>query len=249
MVDFAKVAHSFSLRIPQQYHVRSGLRIRANSKQEHIAFWRAFTSDEFYSLVPFFIKTNLRPSRVIDCGAACGYFSLVIEHLNRIGIFDWEFDFILVEPASFNIPKLKSHFQQEGLVSRTSIFENVVGLKSGSVTFEASEKSPFSGSLKHQRKNVSAATKNYLDITPFLIEDCFLKIDIEGSEFDFFKEYANDLSKIAAILIDWHPEHLVNNDHLTILKNAGFISILKSRANSSRPSELFFNSKRVNLQA
>lgn len=245
MADIAKIIHSISLRLPQKYLIRTGLRVKASSTAEHVAFWNNFTSAEFLRFIPFLVKADISPVAIIDCGAACGYFSLLMEHLQRAGVFDWQANYVLVEPASFNVLKLKEHFCQAGFEGRVSIHENIVGLKSGSVVFKESSKMPFGGSVKHNRSGTNKQSKSYLDLTPMLSQKCLLKIDIEGSEYDFFKEYANDLQNVEALVVDWHIEHCKDDQHLDILANAGFEVVTTSIEARGRSTQLFLRRNRT----
>jgi FkbM family methyltransferase len=243
MADIARLIHSISLRLPQKYLIRTGLRVKASSAAEHVAFWNNFTSSEFLRFIPFLIKSGIAPVNIIDCGAACGYFSLLMEHLQRAGVFEWHTNFILVEPAAFNIAKLKDHFGQKGFEGRVQIYENIVGLKSGSVVFKESSNMPFGGSVKHDRTGTISQTKSYLNLSPLLQEKCLLKIDIEGSEYDFFREYAHDLGQVEALIVDWHKEHEKDDEHLTILANAGFEVVTTSIEARGRATQLFLRRK------
>jgi FkbM family methyltransferase len=202
---WAKFLHSLSLRVPQVYALRSGLRVFAKTKQQNSLFWSTFTSKEYLSLMPAIIKSNIRPTVFVDCGAATGYVTLLMTHMVKAGVLEWPLEKIIcIEPASNNINVLDSNLNNNSISSEMVI--GVVGKRDGSVDFFESSKNPWSSSVTN-RFNSTGSSRPYVNLDPLLTQSkCFLKVDIEGSEFDFISTYQKTLQNVLGIILEWHKE-------------------------------------------
>jgi FkbM family methyltransferase len=224
MMDLKKLIHSITLRLPQKIALRSGLRVSTFSTADNSLFWGIFSSREYLSLLPYLIRADVQVSQVIDCGAACGYFSMLVEHWCRSGQVNWQPHYIAVEPSQHNFKKLKENFNQPVFDHRATLLQGLVGKKNGEASFYESKQHPWSSSINN-RKSIAASTvvRQYIDLSKYLhAAPCLLKIDIEGGEFDFFDEYADDLQSIVAIIVEWHLEMGEVAKSKAILEKAGF---------------------------
>ncbi|RAW01296.1 FkbM family methyltransferase [Pseudochryseolinea flava] len=202
---FARLIHSISLRIPQAYALRSGMRVVANTTAQHSLFWSTFTSREYMSLMPEIIKANLKPSLFIDCGAATGYVTMLFHHLMSAGVLEWDIKKTLcVEPSTFNAGVLETNLSTNGIESQ--LFFGVAGKREGSVDFFETSRNPWSSSINKRFHQGAPAKRNYIDLVPFLATPCFLKVDIEGSEFDFITTYKDSLANVQGVIMEWHYE-------------------------------------------
>jgi hypothetical protein len=126
---------------------------------------------------------------------------------------------------------------------RAVVSKGVLGKKSGAVSFHASKAHPWggrvAGSSSHKGESIP-----YIDITPYLKEGpCLLKLDIEGSEFDFFETYQADVEQVAAIIVEWHTELGDYNKAVATLIAKGFDSHNKFEVTPNRWLEIFLNKK------
>ncbi|HMU05214.1 MAG TPA: FkbM family methyltransferase [Saprospiraceae bacterium] len=240
-MNFKKLLHSLTLRLPQSIALRSGLRLNTYNKKDNSLFWSIFTSSEYLSLMPDIIKSGIRPELVIDCGAACGYFSLMIEHFCRAEVLDWEVSYLLVEPSEYNFKKLQKNFSQAGLSQKTILEKKVAGKSEGSITFYESKTSPWSSSI-HNRTSINSkkVTHSYINLNPYLDQkNCFLKIDIEGGEYDFIDTYASHFGKVSGIIIEWHHEMGDTEKAIQQINEAGLYLIKTSFEKDNRRVDLF----------
>jgi len=201
-----KILHSFSLRVPQAYALRSGLRLLARTKQQHSLFWAVFTSREYMALLPAIIKSGVTPKVFIDCGAATGYATMLIDHLTRSGVLNWKLEkTYCIEPSTYNAEVLKENIEINGLNAEVKF--GVVGKRDGEVKFFESKRHPWGSSVSQRFHSGSGSTRAYIDLMPMLqLGNCFLKVDVEGSEFDFINTYKDALSGVSGLILEWHSE-------------------------------------------
>ncbi|HEY5750350.1 MAG TPA: FkbM family methyltransferase [Chryseolinea sp.] len=204
--NLPKIFHSLSLRVPQAYALRSGLRVLAQTKQQNSLFWSTFTSREYMSLMPAIIKSGIQPKTFIDCGAATGYVTMLMHHLIQSGVLDWKLDTtVCIEPSSYNADVLKENLSMNGL--KAEMIFGVVGKRDGDVKFFESKQHPWSSSVGQRFHSGNAIVRKYIDLMPLLQRgNCFLKVDVEGSEFDLIETYKESWPNVQGMILEWHNE-------------------------------------------
>lgn len=207
MFDLKKLAHSISLRIPQSYALRSGMRLKTFDKATNSLYWHTFTSDEYLKFIPSLVKSNINPSLFIDCGASVGYVSLLFKHLCQLEVLDWNLSFLLIEPGKLNFGRLCENLTGFGNTP-VSLERKLVGKKSGSEVFYEYNNAPWSSSIHDRnRGKAQVISLSYYDLSKMLNQHkCFIKMDIEGGEYEFIKNYKGDLHNLEGLLIEWHLE-------------------------------------------
>jgi FkbM family methyltransferase len=220
--SIARALHSLSLRSPQDYAIRSGLRAYASGRAHNALFWSVFTSSEYLSFVPFLVKAGIKPVVWIDCGAAVGYVTLLFNHLIRSGVLTWEIEKqICIEPSKTNCQILTMNVADNDL--RADVVLGLVGKKSGSEIFFQDDQHPWSSSVKGLERGGKPASRNYHDLTSVLSsgKECIMKIDIEGSEYSFIDTYRDNLQNVSAMIIEFHKEMGDREAAGELLKGAG----------------------------
>jgi hypothetical protein len=123
------------------------------------------------------------------------------------------------------IPIMRANFSANGVADRVNIVWGIVGAKSGLVTDLSVRRS---GS--HYFKEAPVLSMAEIIRSQRLGRIDFLKVDIEGSEFDLFSGEPEWLRVVQKIAMEVHcnfgaPEYLVR-----ILKNFGFeVSLVENR--------------------
>lgn len=195
-------------RIPQSIHLRTDLFIHLKNKRETSLFWNIFTSMEYLMMVPILATINFDDGIVIDCGAGIGLFSLLIAHCIRLKLLNWEnIKYFLIEPSPLNLATLMSNFQSNFSPKEYSVQQGLVGKKEGYDNFYFSKFNKWSSSvIDHKLKHTKVTTIPYYDLTRILggPKNILMKIDIEGSEYDFFDNYLQQLSSVKLLIIEWH---------------------------------------------
>ncbi len=211
--------------IPQTVALRSGIKIRLRGRPDAKHFWTMFTSPEYMAFVPELASIKEPDLVVIDCGAAIGLFSLLIEHLRRLEILDWpNVSYVLVEPSSFNLRRLRHNIAANLPVESFEIFDGLIGPRSGPSEFYQSRwgrwtSSVFRQSVPMERK----AQKPSVDISNILRSGpCLLKVDIEGAEFQLLETYRDELTNVIAIVVEWHAECGDTEKAASALSSTGF---------------------------
>jgi FkbM family methyltransferase len=174
-------------------------------RAENALFWSIFTSREYLSLVPGILASSSRPSVFVDCGAAVGYVTLFFEHLIRTNVLPWRIgEFVCIEPSKRNFTLLERNLANNKLPAVAHL--NLVGLRSGNSPFYESRANPWSSSVTN-RFGAREQVRAYLDIGSYLEKgNCFVKLDIEGSEFEFIRSYRMQLSTVVGLVVEWHYE-------------------------------------------
>lgn len=244
-IDFKKIFHSLTLRIPQRIALRNGLRVTTYSTADNSLFWSIFTSDEYLSFVPYLVKSGIEIKSVVDCGAACGYFSLLVEHLCLSKVLKWHPEYFCVEPAQKNFAKLQDNFNQPNFAGRHQLVQAAIGQRSGYVTFYESSKNPWSSSVNKRTGLSSKKTSiEYYDIAPLINNGCCLiKLDIEGSEFSFLESYFDQMNGVGALIIEWHHDEGDVNHAKQLLDKIGMIHVHTSRLLERRSVELYMRKR------
>lgn len=235
---FARLINSLSLRLPQLIRLRSGITVETFGRQYNNLFMNVFTSDEYLGLLAHLMRRPIHPIRLIDGGAACGYFSLLIHHLIKIGCFDWDLhETILIEPNPRNYNKLRKNMSLNRI--RHTVCPGLLGMRLGEAELHFSSNHPWGSSVFREPKNAKSKTIPYLDIGKYLRQGpCLLKLDIEGSEFDFLREYEEDLPRVQAIVIEFHEEMGDVKAAQQILQRKGFHALASKRISPNRLVEI-----------
>jgi FkbM family methyltransferase len=154
-------------------------------------------------------KCDVRDNDVIyDLGANVGAFSLYCSNFNIKKIYAFE-------PNPEVVPYLTENLNKYG--KNTTVFDKAVltefkTVKLGSVESDSNTGGYFiadNGTIEVESINLeSFVLKNNLELPTYL------KIDIEGSEYDFFEKTSDDFfKKVRCIFLEFH-----NNDGKNILK-------------------------------
>jgi FkbM family methyltransferase len=151
---------------------------------------------------------------VVDLGANIGLFTLIAA---RIGA-----QVIAVEAQSEFLPIARRHLEENGCVERVVLEHALVG--SGTGLFSKADQLH---GASHFRDAPPPRTLNeILEQHAFPRVD-FLKIDIEGSEFDLFAGQTRWLDAVRRIAMEVHPEHGDPATLAGLLRQRGFQVVLR----------------------
>ena len=233
-------------RIPQTIRLRSGLLVELRHRRDVGEFWHLFSSSEYLSLMPFLNRLDMKEGILIDCGAAIGLFSLLIEQMAKVGILPgWgEHRVELIEPSEYNLRQLTRNMKRNLPARRYSIHHGAVGQRSGQVTFHESKRAPWSSSLRDRPGlPARAVTRNYIDLMPLVGEGpCLVKMDIEGAEFEALAAYHELWLRVDALVIEWHAEMGNIRDAEAHLKAGGLSHVKRSWETGDRYVDLYARS-------
>lgn len=232
-------------RIPQTLCLSSGINIQLRHKRDNRKFWDIFTSSEYMSLIPELATLKAQSISILDCGAGIGLFSLLIEHLCRIGVLPWDnVLYTLIEPSSHNFIKLEQNIKRNLANESCRLINGLLGLKNGDAEFYESKKKPYGSRLAGKTNGEDGVVKRlpFIDISAFLqAKPCFVKMDIEGSEFIFLETYRKELTNVEGIMIEWHSEMGDVEEGEFILSASGLRRVKRSpdKDNDNRFTDLY----------
>lgn len=174
---------------------------------------------------------------MIDCGAGIGLFSLLIEHMRRLGILRWEsVSYVAIEPSKYNFDRMKQNISSNIDDGLYEIVEGLVGQRSGESDFFQSPWRRWSASVFQRIHFLERKVRRqYIDISPFLRDvPCLLKVDIEGAEFTFLDTYQAQLANCKALIVEWHAE-CGDVDHSdSVLVSLGFETVARRNNEPNR---------------
>ncbi|MEJ0036287.1 MAG: FkbM family methyltransferase [Gammaproteobacteria bacterium] len=184
------------LRLPFQSSVSLSTKYDVGSFQDvfcHPYYWQVFS------------WLREPPKLVVDCGANCGHFAILMDTCVRVRFGRSETQYVLVEPNPALRPILERNLRNAGLVDRASIISGLLGPKSGSSTlwihpknFLASSMTRFAGATPH--------VVPFVDLVPHLggSHIDIMKVDIEGGEYPFVRENADVLARTGMLMMEIH---------------------------------------------
>lgn len=165
---------------------------------------------------------------IIDCGAHIGISVLYFKLRFPLA------EVVAFEPDEKNFSLLSSNttsFKLKNVLLR----QEAVWVENGSISFSA-EGSMSSKIANAEQKSISIPAKRLFDLLTRQVD--FLKIDIEGAEYEVLKDIAPRLDKVARLFVEYHGSFDQNkelNEMLSLINGAGFRYYLKE-ANPSYPS-------------
>jgi FkbM family methyltransferase len=156
------------------------------------------------------------PRLVVDLGAHCGHFSMLADVCFRLQFPQAAPQYLLIEPNPKLVPVIRRNLRRSGLCPRHLIHRGLVGgARTGSAPLWVSPRNYLSASLA-PTPQTRAVSCDYIDLES-LTEDRpidLLKIDIEGSEFDFVANYPQLLARVQAIMIEVHEAPQLKQERL-----------------------------------
>ena len=184
------------LRLPFQSSISLSTKYDIGSFQDvfcHPYYWQVFS------------WLREPPKLVVDCGANCGHFAILMDTCVRVRFGSAETRYVLVEPNPALRPILERNLHNAGLTGRARILNGLLGPKSGSSTlwihpknFLASSMTQFAGARPH--------VVPFIDLAKHLRGECIdvMKVDIEGGEYPFVRENADVLAQTAMLMMEIH---------------------------------------------
>lgn len=210
-----------------------GNKIKINS-----AFWYLHGLEELFIEETYKFNSDKQIPRIIDCGANTGLSVIYFKRLypqSRITAFE-------PDTEIFDILKENLHtFEYDDV----ELVNKAVWNKNGSIKFLASGGVGGRISDDENAQTIEMPTARLSDLLDEKID--FLKIDIEGAEYDVIKDCASKLGNVENLFIEYHS--LEKNEQkldeiLKIMKDNGFKYYIKEAWNNQ---PMPFVNQRTNL--
>jgi len=197
---------------------------------DHKGYW-FYGKDREKEELYFFKKLILKDSCVLEVGTHIGYLTQYFEDLvgsdGRV---------LAVEPTQSSLRYLKKNVR-----SNTTVIEKAASSKNGQARFFIEEFGGFTNSLVEEftlsnndsliaSQSVSSNVSSVVVETDTLDNICsqnnfvpnFIKIDVEGAEYDVLKGASNTLKNVNALMVEVSRN---KNDVFSLLANFGFNQI------------------------
>jgi FkbM family methyltransferase len=154
---------------------------------------------QLYSWLP------IAPELVVDAGANCGHFSILLDTCTRVAFGQSGTRYLLVEPNAALIPILSANLERAGMAGRFTIVEGLLGAKSGSSTLWVHPKNFLASSMKPLH-GARARLVSFIDLMPLIAgqEIDVLKVDIEGGEYPFVQHNGDVLARSNLVVMEVH---------------------------------------------
>ncbi len=189
-----------------RFRLRSGLEVPVANRHEMATFREIFIQQEYDD----FLDRLPAPKTVLDLGCNSGFFAVQI--LNRSRILEAKAPppkLVLVDANAQAVARAKAVLQESGAgVEPTFITGLIGGRSTESGTFyvaPASAESSAQHRVKHARA-VQVSGVNLEDLMRSHFPDGLdlIKCDIEGGEELLVREWADQVQKARALLVEWH---------------------------------------------
>ncbi len=190
---------------PVQMNIINKMNIFLDSKYAISHFAEIFASRAYYPALELFKRP---PGSILDLGAHEGLFTLLVESHMRQRFPEAKVEYILYEANPRLIKKITRNLCFANLSDRIHVYHGAVGKRSGLADFAICKDLGFSSifPINPARKWLQVP---YLDIEKNIIADKLeapqlIKVDIEGSEADFFRNYADFISQACVVVVECH---------------------------------------------
>jgi FkbM family methyltransferase len=145
------------------------------------------------------------PRLVVDAGANCGHFALLVDACSRVAFGVPVQHFVLVEPNPALLPVLRANLERGGLAERCTIVAGLLGARSGSGRLWVHPRN-FLMSATTALEGAHPVEVPYVDLGARLgsMPVDLLKLDIEGSEYEFVEHNGGVLAQTRMLLMEIH---------------------------------------------
>ncbi|WP_242928885.1 FkbM family methyltransferase [Pontibacter vulgaris] len=188
-------------------------------------FWYTHSLDELFIEEVYKFKTSIKTPLVIDCGANWGLSILYFKKL-------YPQSRIIAYEADPNIYKLLSNNLKQFAFENIEIYNTAIWNEETDLPFSVD------GALGGTISTLGINTENQVNIKSIKLSSIlkeekrvdFLKIDIEGAEYEVLKECYESLSNVDRIFVEYHsnPSNEQKLDEiLFFLRKSGFRVYIK----------------------
>jgi len=223
-------------------NIANKMNIFLDSKYAIAHFSEIFASRAYYPGLELFKSP---PQGVLDLGACEGLFTLLVESHMRQRFPGGKVKYALYEANPGLLGKIKRNLYLAGLHEGVKIHCGAVGRRLGDADFaickelHCSSVKPFGSVIRYLRVP-------YLDIENNLLADGWgapelIKVDIEGSEVDFFENYAALLLKACVVIVEFHQLDVSLDNWHAIVSKTGLEPYEVTAQSGPTRTEIFVN--------
>jgi FkbM family methyltransferase len=142
---------------------------------------------------------------IVDCGANCGHFSLLVDACIRAR---WGFSaarYIAIEPNPNLLPVIRKNAQDAGMAGRFQVYHGLLGVAGRSGILWVHSRS-YLGASARPRQGWTAYRVPVLSLEALLGNEPvdILKVDIEGAEYELLPSVAVILRRTRTLFLEIH---------------------------------------------
>jgi FkbM family methyltransferase len=185
-----------------EFNLPNKLKIKLKNKYEVASFKDVFCHPFYWQV---FQWVNSSPGLVVDCGAHCGHFSILADICFQSKFGSSNTEYILIEPNPYLLPIVNKNILDAGISNRVKIKQGLLGTKSGSGELWIKPKNYLATNVSYSEgaKPFHVAYVDLPELVGNRVVD-LMKIDIEGSEFEFVRNNIELFSQVNLIFIELH---------------------------------------------
>ena len=173
----------------------------------------ASVRDVFFSAHYWRVFEHLEqpPKLVLDLGAHCGHFALLV-HLAVLEKYGADVaEYFLVEPQPNLVRKATQTLSEAGFLKQTKVIQGLVGKRKGNAWIATPKNNLLgaavgSGTIQNPKNGFYA---DYIDLNSIVPAEAIidiLKVDIEGSEYDLIQNYPGLFAQARLVLVELHGD-------------------------------------------
>ncbi|MEO8373825.1 MAG: FkbM family methyltransferase [Sphingomonas bacterium] len=189
-----------------------------SDKYQVASFQDVFLDPNYWRAFQIF---DADPELVVDCGAHCGHFAILVDMCFRAKFGHSAAEYILIEPNEALHPAIHTNLVNARMRDRARILTGLVGRKQGRATLTTNPKNY----LVSQIGDGSGPGKaiQYLDLAELTGDRPIdlLKLDIEGSEFEFIQANPDVLARTRNAVVEVHHQVGSLEDFCRIVASSG----------------------------
>ncbi len=195
-----------------------------NSKYNVASLQDVFCGPFYWQL--YSLLASKAPKIIVDAGANVGHFSILANCCveTKYGSAS-DTKFYLIEPNEGARHLLERNLANAGMSEQCTVLAGLLGKQKGSAALQVDSRNYLTSSVVELSDEHKGEAKKipYLDLNKIIQEPIdVLKIDIEGSEYDFFVENTEILSRTKILLLELHQtEAQKREEMLTLIREAG----------------------------
>jgi FkbM family methyltransferase len=213
------------------WQLSTGLEISISNASDWWVYKEVFINQDYdFALKCILEKTSHNPIYILDLGANVGYFSLRCLHLHRQLKSINPLYLFSVEGSPLAFRELQSRLSKiSSTTEHIHLHHALVGELEGKGFLEKAEQ--YSQNKISEPKDREGQWIDYINLNTLRPQKeqkwDLIKCDIEGSEYDFVRNYANLLKNTYYFICEFHDFHKAPkyNEAIELIKSYGFAEI------------------------
>ncbi|HMX61556.1 MAG TPA: FkbM family methyltransferase [Candidatus Sumerlaeota bacterium] len=184
---------------PVSFPLGDTRRLVLNSKPDVNSATDVFLNPFYWRI---FDQLKFAPAFVLDCGANCGHFTILMDICIRQKFGAPKTEYALVEGNPLLADIVRKNLENAEVSGRAVLHEGLAGKRTGTASFELNTTWTLGSAVGEK-----GVTIPYVDLDRIIAGRRMdvLKIDIEGSEWDLFENYPTIFDDVCYLMLELHP--------------------------------------------